>query len=237
MVKKMNPHKEKIQGLKIEERNNSLSKTGINVIGDIAGRYGELKLLLDKMPKTLICSLGDIVDRGSQSKECVEFLMRKEKEENAIILGGNHELMLLDAYEATGHQYSPGTWQYNGGRATLDSFGGNIPKEVLAWIKTLKKSITFEIDNKTFYISHAFKTKWDSENDPTIFYWNRRQPEVECFGGNIPDVQIAGHNSNFGLRYWNFPNKKQAICIDTSASAVLTGIHLPSMNIYQQKYL
>ncbi len=50
-------------------------------------------------------------------------------------------------------------------------------------------------------------------------------------------MQIAGHNSNFGLREWKFKNGKMALCIDTSASRKLTGIHLPSMKIYQQEYL
>lgn len=219
----MNPHKEKIDEA--------------FVIGDVASQYKTLKALIEKAPKCKIFLVGDIFDRGKEAKETYEFLSNKMKNGEVDICGGNHEWMMLDAYEATGHQYSPGIWQYNGGRATLESFGGNIPKEVLSWVKTFKKSFELEIDNKTFYISHAFKTKWDSEDDPTTFYWNRRQPEIECFGDNIPDVQIAGHNSNYGLRHWHFKNNKQAICIDTSASAVLTGIHLPSMKIYQQEYL
>ena len=146
-------------------------------------------------------------------------------------LFGNHEDLLLDYYDKT-NKYGPGIWQFNGGSETIKSFGGLVPKNVINWIRTLKTSVTLLNDNKNYFISHTFKTIFD-KNDILTSLWNRRQPEmfVEY------DIQIAGHNSQFGLRYWNFPNNKQAICIDTSAKRILTGIHIPSMNIYQQKFI
>ena len=47
-----------------------------NIIGDIAGRFDELMLLLAKMPESdKVILLGDMVDRGSQSKQVIEWAM------------------------------------------------------------------------------------------------------------------------------------------------------------------
>lgn len=207
------------------------------VIADIAGEYKTFLALLDKMPKGYILSVGDVNDRGSQSKEVIEWFMKAEKEGTGESLLGNHETFIWDTYESSPFHYSPGVWQMNGGNATLKSFGGTIPREVIEWIKTLKTEKVLIIEDKTYLISHAFKIQRGEEEEDLIepfdVVWNRRQPEPF----DEYDVQIAGHNSQFGLKYWVLPNKKQAICIDTSASKKLTGIHLPTMKIYQQEYL
>ena len=207
------------------------------VLADIAGEYKTFLALLDKMPKGFILSVGDVNDRGKQSKEVIEWFMKAEKDGTGESLLGNHETFIWDAYESSPFHYSPGVWQMNGGNATLKSFGGTVPKEVIEWIKTLKTEKIIKIENKTYLISHAFKIKRDQEEEEEIepfnVVWNRRQPEPF----DEYDVQIAGHNSNFGLREWKFKNGKTALCIDASASRKLTGIHLPSMKIYQQEYL
>ena len=73
----------------------------INIIGDIAGRYDELMLLLAKMPEAdLIVSVGDMVDRGPKSKEVIEFFMTNPK---AYAIYGNHESMMYE--HLTGNPY------------------------------------------------------------------------------------------------------------------------------------
>src|SRR5438874_962316 len=78
----------------------------IVAIGDIHGEITKLKVLM----KTLITRglvdgtvifLGDYVDRGENSVAALDYLIfLKEKNPNFIFLAGNHDQMLLDAWEA-----------------------------------------------------------------------------------------------------------------------------------------
>lgn len=208
-----------------------------NIIGDIAGQYDTLLALLAKMPDEEPISVGDMVDRGHQSKQVLDFFMK-----NGRAIMGNHEHMMWDYYthpEGMGF-YSWGIWRYNGGSATIHSLGTEPTKPYVDWIRTLPKYI--EIDN--CLISHAFIhpdyqtieqamdlgiDATDLKGDDSIL-WNRNQPIDREW-----DLQICGHNSQFGLRYWGIP--PFAICLDDSRKKVLTGLNLESGVIYQQPYL
>jgi hypothetical protein len=89
----------------------------LNIVGDIAGRYQDLLELYEKMPrKATPVSVGDMIDRGPQSKEVLDFFM-----ENGLAILGNHEHLLLETYDNTTY-YDPLLWVMNGGMHTLISF-------------------------------------------------------------------------------------------------------------------
>ena len=48
-----------------------------NVIGDIAGQFKALEALVKKMPKGDLICVGDLCDRGPQSKEVYDFVMER----------------------------------------------------------------------------------------------------------------------------------------------------------------
>lgn len=207
----------------------------VNVIGDIAGQYKTFMALIAKMPKGRIVSVGDVVDRGPDSKESVEWFMNNK---DHCMLRGNHEDFLIQCTRDNGvYEYSD--WYDQGGLETLESFGGSIPPEVLAFLTTRKYFQKIKIKDKWYFASHAFAKKPDdldlsTERKKMEFIWNRGKPvESEKYA-----LQICGHNSHFGLRWFSDDNNQQyAVCIDSSASKVLTGISLPSRMIYQQEYL
>ena len=88
----------------------------LNIIGDIAGRYDELQLLLAKMPaKGVPFSVGDMND-GAQSKEVFDFFML-----NGIAINSNHGHMLVELYRDTKY-YEKQIWFLDGGWETLKSF-------------------------------------------------------------------------------------------------------------------
>jgi hypothetical protein len=111
-----------------------------NIIGDIAGNYTGLMKLLDQMPSTAIpLSLGDMIDRGPQSKEVLDFFMEK-----GLAILGNHDhflITVLNKMNGTKEEYlsdyqshkdywdcktqiiAYDIWMSNGGGATLKSFG------------------------------------------------------------------------------------------------------------------
>lgn len=93
------------------------------LIGDIHGCLTELEALLQKLPtKAQLVFLGDYIDRGPDSKGCIERLMQEKH--RSIYLRGNHEQMLLDYFH---NHESPDTMMWlrrvNGGPQTLESYG------------------------------------------------------------------------------------------------------------------
>ena len=92
------------------------------VVGDIHGCLTALKKLLelaDLQPGDRLITLGDMIDRGQDSRGVLELLMDLHRREVLTPLRGNHEMMFLEAA-----QNSSRTWlDTAGGRATLMSFG------------------------------------------------------------------------------------------------------------------
>ena len=74
------------------------------VVADVHGFFDELKSVLkqagyDKSNKEhIFVSLGDLLDRGTQAKECLNFV-NSIPEENKILIRGNHEDLLEDIFE------------------------------------------------------------------------------------------------------------------------------------------
>lgn len=103
-------------------------------------------------------------------------------------------------------------------------------------------------------------TGFYSEPDPSSDYsllWNRDVPErphkelegrINIFGHNSSDM-VKVYTTQFpkGIKVDNTSFQEilerqdkypiYGICIDTSSNKVLTGLHIPSMTLYQQKYI
>lgn len=116
----------------------------IFAIGDIHGCFDSLKELVEnkiqlKNSDKLIL-LGDYIDRGDKSKEVVDYIIElQEKGFDIVPLMGNHEILLLDAFE---NQKNISKWIQNGGNETLKSFEitsiKNIDPKYLKFFKELK---------------------------------------------------------------------------------------------------
>lgn len=96
-------------------------------VGDV---HGEIRLLNSLLENILrfnpdrIVFVGDYIDRGPQAKEVVDRIMNLEGSVSCLM--GNHELMMLNAMEDLGYGMNPiELWYYNGGEATLQSFGSS----------------------------------------------------------------------------------------------------------------
>ncbi|MCH9740302.1 MAG: serine/threonine protein phosphatase [Epsilonproteobacteria bacterium] len=97
------------------------------VIGDIHGEYKTLLKLIDKLPKDAkLIFVGDLVDRGLQSREVVAYI----REQGYSTVMGNHEVMMIRYGErfalhllADVEVDMNNTWIRNGGIETLLSYG------------------------------------------------------------------------------------------------------------------
>lgn len=98
-------------------------------IADLHGRFDLLKKAweaieedaskADKITAYTIITLGDYIDRGPQSKEIIDFLIKEE----VVSLMGNHEAMAVEVC-LNPHYQKNSWWMGNGGDTTLASYGG-----------------------------------------------------------------------------------------------------------------
>ncbi len=103
----------------------------VYAIGDIHGRRDLLDMLLDRIDadnelrgpaNTTFVFLGDLADRGPDSRGVIERLMQLEhSERRCIFLAGNHEELLIRVWE--GERPMAATFNRAGGRETLMSYG------------------------------------------------------------------------------------------------------------------
>lgn len=199
-----------------------------NIIADIAGQFKTLQALIAKMPAGQVISVGDMIDRGPRSREVVEYFMGAGR----IAIKGNHEDMCVDFYRDN-ITYSASDWIRNGGDATLSSWAGEVDRAAVDWMSQLPLYKEIEIGVDTYFVSHAF-VRWDRQGlnaSPESLMWNRSEPVAN----NKYRLQICGHNSQFGLRWWGNPG--HSVCLDGSRNRVLIGINLPTGDIYEQEYI
>ena len=129
-------------------------------IGDVHGEFEKLKHLhkliikthhLDFPNKDLrIVHLGDYIDRGPKSFDVVDYLMNLNDQpfSEIITLKGNHEQMMLNAFEAE-NMRDYHFWVDSGGQQTLLSYRTNgfdePPIQHLDWLRRLP---TYHWDQK-----------------------------------------------------------------------------------------
>jgi len=118
------------------------------IVGDLHGWYNTFMRLLEKAnydpTKDVIYSVGDLIDRGPQSVEIIEFFQR----ERCYAVKGNHELMMLD------NQWFE-TWISNGGINTLESVKNS--KVEFGWFCDLIRPLPWVIDVGDNEDEHAFR--------------------------------------------------------------------------------
>lgn len=131
-----------------------MSERGARIfaIGDTHGCAAELKELLGKIdPQTgdTVVFLGDYIDRGPDSKGVVDTVRAYNPQGvNVVVLAGNHEDMMCKVH-ADRNLWD--WWLRNGGDATLESYGGVIPTEVLQW--ALMLPVSYKLDG--YFFVHA----------------------------------------------------------------------------------
>ena len=136
------------------------AKEKIFIVGDVHGCLDMLKGLMGIIgwsPETdRLIFLGDFIDRGSQSKGVVDYVLEIAKlSERVECLMGNHERILLDFMDGR----DTNTFFLNGGLATLNSYrtdqqkygGFLIPDDHIAFFRSLKLIIELE----DYYVVHA----------------------------------------------------------------------------------
>ncbi|MEQ9408219.1 MAG: metallophosphoesterase family protein [Fuerstiella sp.] len=189
----------------------------ILAIGDIHGCDVALMTLLDGVgltPEDTVVVLGDLIDRGPNSKGVIDRLMLLSQEVNFIGICGNHDDLLLQSLERGSPRLM---WIGSGARATLDSYGGklsDIPQDHIEFMKSLRDYWQTE----THIFVHAnVQPDVPLEEQSTVWLrWDKfTGDEVRhCSGKTV----ICGHTSQSSGR----PAVCDGfICIDTKAHGSL----------------
>ena len=177
---------------------------GCFVVGDVHGCVDELVYLLEGLPLDQgdrIVFLGDYIDRGPDSQGVISRLVELQRagEQEIVFLKGNHEDMML-GYLGMGGRHGD-MFLYNGGRATLTSYGisdisaptaeivAQIPPSHLQFLTNLKPFCIVE----PFCCVHAGVRPFKSlnEQDESDMLWIRS--EFILNPHRLPFTVLFGH--------------------------------------------
>lgn len=200
-------------------------------IGDIHGCDVALTVLLDRLqlqPHDTLVLLGDVVDRGPNSKRVIELLLETSGNCQMLLVLGNHEEMLLDALGGGEWAIS---WLRYGGAATLDSYGADpdrIPPEHLAFMRS---GVDYwETDQNIFIHANLAPGVPLADQTSEMLRWTH-------LTGNEPPYHpvknvVCGHTPQRSGEPLGFPGW---VCIDTYAygGGWLTAFDVETDEIFQ----
>ncbi|HSI78347.1 MAG TPA: metallophosphoesterase family protein [Lunatimonas sp.] len=198
------------------------------IIGDVHGCWHTYQELLNHWdPESeLLIQLGDLVDRGNFSPQCLDLSqdLQREFPDRTVFLRGNHEHMMLrylKGNDTTGH------WLNNGGTSTLAGFNDFSlePSDFIGWLES--RALVWE--NNSVFVSHAGITNVENPydvDDRMGVLWNRGPWK------NIGKLQVIGHTPQVNGKA-TFQSNPPVLNIDTGAfrGICLTGVKLDDHGI------
>lgn len=165
-------------------------------IGDIHGCFESLielienKIQLQKDDKLIL--LGDYIDRGDRSKEVVDFIMElQEKGFDVIPLMGNHEAMLLNAYD---NEKNISLWIQNGGDKTLKCFEISALKDIESKYIDFFKDLSYYYEFEEYLFVHAGFN--DNLLNPFTDYYSMLWKCQETYTNPLLSDKIIFHGHN-----------------------------------------
>ncbi len=186
-------------------------------LGDIHGHLDALSNLMSFISprqKDVIICLGDYIDRGSDSKGVVDYLLEFRKSLNLIHLKGNHEFLLERAKHSVGDMNTYLKTNV-GGRITLDSYGGSIDHIPEAhWNFLIHEAKLYHETDTHIYVHGGLDHRYPvSEQNAHTLCWDRFYFPKQHISGK---TMICGHT----------PQNEVPRNVDNSGICIDTGIYL-----------
>lgn len=211
------------------------------VIGDVHGCFEMVEKLLTywNPDEEQLIFLGDLIDRGKRSREVVQLAMKLNRDYGAIIIGGNHESMLLEWLDAPSAHAS--FYYMAGGEQTLASFyrqqivDALLPEKLAEQFKRdydeeihFLRSLPDYVERKDYLFVHAGVNLdiADWKNSGTQFFRTIREPFHQGVNKTGKTI-IFGHTPTRRLH----PDKSDDIWI----SACKTKIGIDGAAVYGGK--
>lgn len=203
----------------------------VYAIGDVHGRDDLLEAMLtaverDAAAPPRIVFLGDIIDRGPDSRRAMDLVLEALTSWPAsrLILGNHEEFFLKFVTEPESRDRTFRNWLYNGAGETFRSYGIDpaMPyDEAAARFEAqfgihvaMLKNAGFLVEQDSFAFVHAGidPTLGLHSQDPYTTRWIR--DEFLNFAGPLAKTIVHGHTQTVSGRPEVYPNR---ICIDTGA--------------------
>jgi serine/threonine protein phosphatase 1 len=237
-------------------------------IGDVHGNDRALVDLLVQIHRTLtptdtVVFLGDYVDRGKRSKECIDHIISfsKNTEAAVVTLLGNHEEWLLRTID----DYSRHSWIFMGAFPTIESYSLEAATTIHEEIKRLGPKLILE------HVRLPYELFFDSVPQEHIQFFRNlkvfhRTPDAVCVHGGLDPSQGAveeqdseslvwgtdgfpdaydgedsimyGHTNNPFIDKAGWPQPRIVGCtygLDTISEGVLTAVRLPDGCVLQSE--
>lgn len=198
------------------------------VISDIHGELEMFEQLLEKVnyhsETDQLILLGDYVDRGPDSRGVLNKVMEL-KEKGAIVLRGNHDEMMVEAYDNKEKAWE--RWIRNGYLPTFQSYDSNTAGKQFPDTEEMKKHIAFiksldyyHITDKYIFVHAGVDPDTPiEETDPQILVWIRdkfhdgyKGDKTVIFGHTVT-ANLRKERGNFNIYY----GKNNIIGIDGGA--------------------
>ena len=208
-------------------------------IGDVHGCLTALNTLLSALelkPEDKLIFLGDLLDRGPDSRGVLERIFELKEQRSVEVIQGNHEEMLLIARDLPGYAR---VWQMYGGRETLASYGVNNP-DYETWQHAIpeqhwqffREGMVDAVEENDFVLVHGGydpHLPWEKQpwNELRWLKWNNPEPHVSG------KVVVCGHTHQVNCLPLSVGH---AICIDTwvyGSDGWLTALELESRSYVQ----
>lgn len=188
------------------------------IVSDIHGHYNEMTKSLalsgynENNESNHLIVLGDMFDRGTQSKEVLEYMYKLYVQKKVDIILGNHESFLIEFLDGN-YIKALFNMKYNGFKKTLESFVGRkltieenwdkinweIRKKYPYLYKFLERLPLYIETNKYIFVHGGIsygETNW-KENSKRDFIWGK-ESEFESVPGK---TVVCGHERVSKIRY------------------------------------
>lgn len=203
-------------------------------IGDIHGCDVALETLLRELQPTkedTVITLGDVVDRGPDTRRTIDLLLELRGKCNLVTIKGNHEEMMLNVIV---DRKPPHTWLQFGGLQTLDSYGfvGDLDVLPKSHVEFLSNFSSF-YETQTHFFLHANYDPKKALCDQTgnMLRWKRLDDYLP--GPHMSGkMAILGHTAERSGEVFSIGH---LVCIDTycHGGKWLTALDADSGLLYQ----
>lgn len=203
-------------------------------IGDIHGCAAALDALINAIapqPNDTIVTLGDYVDRGSDSKGVIDRLIELGRHCQLKPLMGNHEEMMLGVVR---DNQPPFRWLQFGGVETLDSyrFSGDMSVIPASHHEFFDSLLPYYEADDTFFVHANYHPKVPLDRQtPHALRWQKLTETVPTQHVN-GKLAVVGHTHDRGGEIFVV---RHLVCLDTFCygGGWLTAMDFPSRQVWQ----
>jgi serine/threonine protein phosphatase 1 len=185
-------------------------------IGDVHGCSTALGLLLETVgprPEDTVVVLGDVIDRGPDSRGVIDRLLRLRDRTKLVVLQGNHEQMMLEARRGP---EALRAWLICGGKQALASYGAggsgtldDVPDSHWEFLEQTRD--WYETERHLFVHANLAPNLPMEEQPSYLLRWEPISADVRHYSGKM---MVCGHAPQKSGVPRNFG---RSVCIDTWA--------------------